>query len=126
MLQDSAAFSGFSVNDLALAKGFYEDVLGLEVSQDEMGLHLHIAGSNDIFVYEKEDHQPATFTVLNFPVEDIDQAAEELATRGVAFEHYDGMYQGEDGIARGKASGDGPDIAWFKDPAGNILSILSN
>lgn len=128
MLKDSHAFSGFSVNDQAAAKQFYGEMLGVDVSEDEMGLHLKIAGGNDVFVYPKEDHVPATFTILNFPVEDIDAVVNELSSKGVVFEHYDSdmMHQDEKGIARGRAANMGPDIAWFKDPAGNILSVLQN
>lgn len=122
MLKDSHGFSGFSVNDLAAAKEFYERVLGVEVSEDEMGLKLKIAGGNNVFVYPKENHEPATYTILNFPVDDIDKAVEELAGKGVTFEHYE--MTDEKGIARGIAQKRGPDIAWFKDPAGNILSVL--
>ena len=128
MLKDSNAFSGFSVDDLAAAKTFYGDTLGVDVRQDEMGLHLHIAGGNPIFVYLKDDHQPATFTILNFPVADIDSAVETLAAKGVVFERYDNMPadQDEKGILRGRAANMEPDIAWFKDPAGNILSVLQD
>lgn len=119
----SKAFSGFSVNDLAKAKEFYGLVLGLEVDEDDMGLTLKISGGNDIFVYHKDDHTPATYTILNFPVDDIDQAVEGLIEKGVIFECYDNMTD-EKGIARGRLQSRGPDIAWFKDPAGNILSVL--
>ena len=125
MLKDSYAFSGFSVNDLAIAKVFYTDVLGLNVEQDEMGLQIKTGGGATIFVYPKPDHIPATFTILNFPVKDIDAAVDGLAAKGVVFEHYPDMTD-EKGIARGKAANQGPDIAWFKDPAGNFLSVLSN
>lgn len=123
MLKDSHAFSGFSVNDLAKAKEFYVQKLGLEIEED-MGMHLKVAGGNPVFVYEKGDHQPASFTILNFPVDDIDKAVDELTAKGVKFEIYEGTHQDEKGIARGKAANMGPDIAWFKDPAGNILSVL--
>jgi predicted enzyme related to lactoylglutathione lyase len=125
MLKDSKAFSGFSVNDLAAAKTFYGETLGLNVEQDEMGLTIKISGGYGIFVYPKEDHQPATFTILNFPVDDIDAAVEELKGKGVTFEQYENMTD-EKGIARGLAANRGPDIAWFKDPAGNILSVLQD
>ncbi|MEK7599870.1 MAG: VOC family protein [Patescibacteria group bacterium] len=124
MLKNSPAFSGFSVNDLAKAKEFYSQTLGLDVEEDQMGLTLNIAGSNNVFVYAKEDHTPATYTILNFPVNDIDSAVEELSSKGVALEQYDDMTD-EKGIARGIAANMGPDIAWFKDPAGNILSVLN-
>jgi catechol 2,3-dioxygenase-like lactoylglutathione lyase family enzyme len=126
MLRNSKAFSGFSVDDLAKAAQFYGQVLGLDVSQDEMGLTLKIQGSNPIFVYQKDDHAPATFTILNFPVDDIDKAVDELVSKRVVFERYDDMPTPQDsrGILRGLAAKMGPDIAWFKDPAGNILSVL--
>jgi catechol 2,3-dioxygenase-like lactoylglutathione lyase family enzyme len=125
MLKDSYAFSGFSVKDLAAAKEFYGQKLGLEVEENKMGLQLKLTGNQPIFIYPKDDHQPATFTILNFPVDDIDQAVEELKAKGVTFEQYDGMTD-EKGIARGLAAQRGPDIAWFKDPAGNIISVLQN
>lgn len=126
MLQDSPAFSGFSVNDQAAAKDFYANVLGLDVAEDEMGLSLKIKNSTPIFIYTKPDHTPASFTILNFPVDNIDKAVDELAAKGVTFERYDNMPAEQDkkGILRGLAAKQGPDIAWFKDPAGNILSVL--
>ncbi|MEJ0073539.1 MAG: VOC family protein [Candidatus Saccharibacteria bacterium] len=125
--QRFTCISGFSVDDAAKAKQFYSETLGLDVEEDQMGLTLKLAGANDVFVYAKPDHQPATYTVLNFPVDDIDKAVDELTAKGVTFEHYGPeAHQDEKGIARGKAAGMGPDIAWFKDPAGNILSVLSN
>ena len=122
MLKDVKAFSGFSVNDLQKAKEFYGQVLGLELSESYGLLRLHIAGGTTILVYPKENHTPATFTILNFPVNNIEQAVDELASRGVHFESYnDGeLVTDEKGIFRGG----GPKIAWFKDPAGNILSVL--
>jgi catechol 2,3-dioxygenase-like lactoylglutathione lyase family enzyme len=125
MFKDTKAFSGFSVDDIPKAKDFYNRLLGIEVSNEMGGLLLHIAGSNPIFVYPKADHTPATFTILNFPVKNIDSAAEELKALGIEFEHYDGEYikTDEHGIARGEKDM-GPSIAWFKDPAGNILSVL--
>ncbi len=126
MLKDSKAFSGFSVNDVDAAKQFYGEVLGLQVDKnDEMGalLTIHIAGSNNIIAYPKPNHQPATFTVLNFPVSDIDAAVKELKARGVVFESYDSEYLKTDENNISKGNG-GPSIAWFKDPAGNILSVL--
>jgi catechol 2,3-dioxygenase-like lactoylglutathione lyase family enzyme len=120
MFKNTKAFSGFSVDDLQKAKQFYGEVLGLEVSEN-MGLELHIAGGTHILVYPKPNHIPATFTILNFPVDNIEQAVEELRKKGVIFEQYDDPIKtGEDGIFRGG----GPNIAWFKDPAGNILSVL--
>jgi predicted enzyme related to lactoylglutathione lyase len=122
MFQNTKAFSGFSVDDLRKAKAFYSQTLGLEVSEIPEGLELHIANGTEIFIYPKPDHTPATFTILNFRVDDIEQAVNELVKRGVRFEHYDGgdLNTDEKGIARGP----GPNIAWFKDPAGNILSVL--
>jgi catechol 2,3-dioxygenase-like lactoylglutathione lyase family enzyme len=125
MFLDTPAFSSFSVKDQAAAKAFYTDTLGLEVDEDDMGLHLQIDGGQEIFVYVKPDHAPASFTILNFPVDDIDEAVNALKERGVTFESYQGMTD-ENGIARGIAAKRGPDIAWFKDPAGNILSVLQN
>jgi len=127
MLQNSNAFSGYSVNDAAAAKQFYENTLGLTAKEDWMGLQLKFPNGNIVFLYQKDAHEPATFTVLNFPVEDIDGAIDELSAAGVVFERYPDMpaEQDEKGILRGKAAGQGPDIAWFKDPAGNILSVLS-
>jgi catechol 2,3-dioxygenase-like lactoylglutathione lyase family enzyme len=128
MLKDSKAFSGFAVDDLDKAKEFYSQILGVDVEEDAMGLTLKLAGGNDVFVYHSGKHQPASFTILNFPVEDIDKAVEELEARGVTIERYEdlGFDQDEKGIARGKAANMGPDIAWFKDPSGNTLSVLEN
>src|ERR1700756_203454 len=129
MLKALAAFSGISVTDLAAAKEFYVGKLGLELKDDSMGLQLDLPGGGQLFIYEKPDHQPASFTVLNFVVEDIDETVDHLVKdHGIEFEHYDNMPGGgqdEKGVARGKAAGMGPDIAWFKDPAGNILAVLS-
>jgi catechol 2,3-dioxygenase-like lactoylglutathione lyase family enzyme len=124
MFKDSPAFSGFSVNDIAAAREFYGQTLGLEIEEGAMGLTLKISGGGIIFIYPKEDHTPASFTVLNFPVDDIEQAVDALNTIGVTFEQYPGVTD-EKGIARGLALKRGPDIAWFKDPAGNILSVLN-
>ena len=125
MLKGDKAFSGFSVNDIAKAKTFYGKTLGLDISDGPMGnLELKVGG-NSIFIYPKPNHEPATFTVLNFPVDNIDAAVDELTAKGVQFEHYDmGDFKTDSkGILRG--GGDrGPNIAWFKDPAGNILSVL--
>ena len=123
MFKDSKAFSGFSVDDLDAARAFYGGTLGLDIEDGGPGFMLRIAGGNGVRVYPKDDHTPATYTILNFPVADIDRAVDELAGKGVAFERYPGMTD-EKGIARGRAAGRGPDIAWFKDPAGNILSVL--
>lgn len=124
MFKHSKVFSSFSVNDLKKAKDFYSQILGLEVIDNPMGLlELHIDGINNIMIYPKPDHQPASFTVLNFPVDNIDQAVDELTRKGVKFEQYDSLHTDEKGISRG--GGDqGPNIAWFKDPAGNIFSVL--
>jgi catechol 2,3-dioxygenase-like lactoylglutathione lyase family enzyme len=122
MLKESKAFSGFSANDIPKAKDFYGQTLGLEVSEDHGLLTLHLAGGHKVLVYPKPNHVPATFTVLNFPVKNVDQAVDELKKRGVRFEIYNlpDLKTDEKGIMRGK----GPTIAWFKDPAGNILSVL--
>ena len=121
MFKDSKAFSSFSVDALSRAKQFYAETLGLDVSDEMGGLGLHPVGGGEVFVYAKDNHVPATFTVLNFPVDDIDAAVDRLTAAGVTFERYDGFDQDEKGIARGA---EGPSIAWFKDPAGNILSVL--
>jgi catechol 2,3-dioxygenase-like lactoylglutathione lyase family enzyme len=120
MFEHSRAYSGFSVDDVQKAKQFYGETLGLRVSEQNGMLTLHIAGDRDTLVYPKDDHTPATFTILNFPVEDVDGTVEELTRRGVRFERYDGFDQDEKGVFRGG----GPLIAWFKDPAGNILSVI--
>lgn len=124
MLKDSKAFGSFSANDLAKAKEFYSKVLGLEVSdvQPEGILSVSLAGGSSVMIYPKPDHKPATYTVLNFPVANIDQAVDGLRERGVRFEKYEGEIKtDEKGICRGPR---GPNIAWFRDPAGNILSVL--
>jgi catechol 2,3-dioxygenase-like lactoylglutathione lyase family enzyme len=127
MLKDSLAYSGFAVKDVAAAKEFYETKLGLNVDQTDMGMTLHLGGGLSVFVYDKSDQVPATYTILNFPVDDINAAVDELLANGVTFETYDMPYpQDEKGILRGKAAGYGPDIAWFTDPSGNILSVQSN
>ncbi len=122
MFKETKAFSGFSVNDVQKAKEFYEQTLGLDVSEANGMLELHIAGGTTILAYPKENHTPATFTILNFPVANIEQAVDDLSRRGVRFESYKegGLVTDEKGIFRGG----GPKIAWFKDPAGNILSVL--
>lgn len=128
MLTTSHGFSGFSVTDVDESRRFYQDVLGLEVSTNEMGI-LDIAlpaGGAHVLVYPKDDHVPAVFTILNFAVDDIDRAIDELEAAGVSLERYEGMPQDERGVMRGKAAGQGPDIAWFLDPSGNILSVLSD
>lgn len=121
------AFTSFSVDDIAQAKEFYGKKLGLNVKEQEEGLGLNFDGGQTIFIYAKEDHQPATFTVLNFPVKDIDKAVDKLTDLGVSFESFDGeMKTDEKGIFRGVESGNGPNIAWFKDPAGNFLSVIES
>jgi catechol 2,3-dioxygenase-like lactoylglutathione lyase family enzyme len=124
MLQDSKAFSGFAVPDIEKAREFYGKTLGLKVSDDHGMLKLHLAGGNDVLIYPKPNHVPATFTILNFPVDDVDQAVDKLSKRGVHFVIYEqGDFQTDQkGIMRGS----GPTIAWFKDPAGNILSVLES
>ena len=124
MFENTKAFSGFSVDDVQRAKEFYGETLGLKVSEEHGLLFLHIAGGRDTLVYPKPDHVPATFTILNFPVDDIEKAVDELSARGVRFERYPGteMETDEKGIFRGG----GPLIAWFKDPAGNVLSVLQD
>lgn len=127
MLQGSHAFSGFSVKDADSTVLFYKDTLGLDVETTDMGLQLHLAGGTTVFMYVKGDgHIPAEYTVLNFPVDDIDAAVDELTAKGIVFEHYDDMPAPQDDkqILRGRAAGYGPDIAWFKDPSGNTLSVL--
>jgi predicted enzyme related to lactoylglutathione lyase len=122
MFASSKAYSGFAVDDVQKALEFYGETLGLKTSvlDEENGLIvLHLAGDRDTFVYLKPDFTPATYTILNFPVEDVDEAVDGLVARGVRMERYDGFEQDEKGIARGQ----GPDIAWFQDPAGNILSV---
>src|SRR5437868_7082741 len=125
MFKPKFAFSGFSVDDLAKAKSFYSETLGLAVG-DDMGLMIELPGGGKVFVYDKPDHQPASFTVLNFEVDDIDAAVDELKSRGIEFEKYEGMPADDKGITRGIAAKRGPDIAWFKDPAGNVLAVLQN
>jgi len=121
----TGAFSSFSVNDLKKAKEFYSQTLGLDVSEEEEGLALNIAGGLQIFIYPKSDHQPATFTVLNFQVNDVRKAVEELTKRGVRFESFEGEIKtDEKGIHWGGKRGQGPNIAWFKDPAGNFLAVI--
>jgi catechol 2,3-dioxygenase-like lactoylglutathione lyase family enzyme len=123
MFKVTKAFSTFSVNDLQRAKEFYGKTLGLEVAETSEGLELRIPGGNNIFVYPKANHTPATFTVLNFPVSNVDETVEDLTKRGVRFEHYEGdLKTDQKGIFRAEK---GPTIAWFKDPAGNILSVLN-
>jgi len=124
MFENTKAYSGFAVDDAKRAHEFYAETLGVKLSvvDEEHGLIvLHLAGGRDTFVYEKPNFTPATYTILNFEVDDVDTAVDELASRGVEFERYDEFDQDEKGISRG---GPGPTIAWFKDPAGNLLSVL--
>jgi catechol 2,3-dioxygenase-like lactoylglutathione lyase family enzyme len=119
--------SGFAVKDIAAAKTFYKDTLGLDVEDNPMNaINLKLPQGGVIFVYPKDDHSPATYTVLNLEVADIDAAVSELTGKGVQFQIYEGAHQDEHGIARGKSANLGPDIAWFLDPSGNILSVLCN
>ena len=122
MLKESKAFSGFCVSDIQKAKDFYGRTLGLQVSESHGLLTLQLAGGNKVLIYPKVNHAPATFTVLNFPVENVDESVDELAKRGVRFEIYDesDIKTDEKGIMRGN----GPSIAWLKDPAGNVLSVI--
>jgi predicted enzyme related to lactoylglutathione lyase len=120
MFENTRAFSGFAVDDLEAAKKFYGETLGLRTSEQYGLLTLHLAGDRDTLVYPKPDHVPATYTILNFQVDDIDAAVDELVRRGVRLEKYDGLGQDEKGINRAG----GPYIGWFKDPAGNILAVL--
>jgi predicted enzyme related to lactoylglutathione lyase len=131
MFIDKKAFSSFSVNDIDKAKEFYQGTLGLNANTIEMGggysmLELDITGGTKVMIYPKPNHTPASFTVLNFPVDDLDKTVDELTAKGVKFEQYDmgDMKTDEKGIVRG--NGMGPDIAWFTDPAGNIISVLKN
>ncbi|HTF08366.1 MAG TPA: VOC family protein [Asanoa sp.] len=122
MFKPTRPFSGFSVDDIPAAKRFYGDTLGLPVSELNGMLMIDIGAGAEVLVYPKANHQPASFTILNFPVADIVAAVDDLAGRGITFERYDGMPHDEKGIVRGN----GPDIAWFTDPAGNVLSVLSD
>ncbi len=123
MFKDSKALSTYSTNDIPTAKQFYGETLGLEVTEQMDGLGLQLAGGGSVFIYPKDDHEPATFTVLNFAVDDVDAAVDRLTEAGVRFEQYEGELQtDEKGVFRG--DGEAPTIAWFKDPAGNILSVI--
>jgi catechol 2,3-dioxygenase-like lactoylglutathione lyase family enzyme len=120
MFTNAKAFSGFAVDDVDKAREFYSETLGLEVSEENGLLTLHIAGDRPTLIYPRPNHTPAEYTILNFPVDDIDQAVDDLTARGVQFERYEGFNQDERGIVRAE----GPPIAWFKDPAGNVLSVI--
>jgi catechol 2,3-dioxygenase-like lactoylglutathione lyase family enzyme len=124
MFTPRAAFSGLSVDDQAKAKEFYSQVLGLHLTDETMGLDYGLPGGGHLFIYQKSNHQPATYTALNFVVDDVTAAVDELLKAGVRFEQYPDIHQDEKGIAHGIAANMGPDIAWFKDPAGNILAVL--
>ncbi|HSX32773.1 MAG TPA: VOC family protein [Candidatus Saccharimonadales bacterium] len=128
MLSTLASFSSFSVDDMAKAKAFYTQTLGLKLADETMGLNFELPGGGKLFVYQKDDHQPASFTVLNFVVADIDAAIGELQKSGVSMEHYDNLpgKQDDKGVLRGLAAHQGPDIAWCKDPAGNVLAIIQD
>lgn len=128
MFKDSPAFSSYSVSDSVVAKQFYSEVLGCDVTEEMMGLRLVFPNGHTVHLYQKDDHVPAIFTVLNLPVNSVDAAIDDLMDRGVVMERYDNLPapQDEKGVLRGKAVGMGPDIAWFRDPAGNILSVLEN
>jgi catechol 2,3-dioxygenase-like lactoylglutathione lyase family enzyme len=124
MFKETKAFSGFSVDDVDRAEQFYGETLGLDVTKHDEGfLQLHVAGGNDVLVYPKDDHEPASFTILNFPVDDVEATVDALAERGVSFERYEGteIETDEKGVFRGE----GPLIAWFRDPAGNVLSVIA-
>jgi catechol 2,3-dioxygenase-like lactoylglutathione lyase family enzyme len=124
MLTTTSGFSGFSVNDTQAALAFYRDTLGLDARETAGSVEVRL-GATHVFIYQKDDHKPATFTVFNFEVADIDKAVDELVAAGVALEQYEGMGQDAKGVLRGKSANMGPDIAWFTDPAGNILSVLN-
>ena len=127
MFATAPTFGGFSTDDLASARAFFGEVLGLTITDTPMGIiEVGLADGKHVIVYEKADHVPATYTVLNFVVDDIDAAADALAQKGVELERYEGSHQDERGISRGRSAGIGPDIAWFTDPAGNILSVLQD
>ena len=125
VLTDAKAFASFSVNDLAKARAFYRDLLGLDVTDRSEGLELDVGGGSKVFVYEKPDHSPATYTILNFPVDNVETAVEQLKSIGIRFEQYDkpDLKTDSRGIMRGPS---GPTIAWFKDPAGNVMSVLDS
>ncbi len=123
MFKNTPAFSSFSVDDLDVAKRFYEDTLGIGSDDGSQGITLKLTGTNGVFVYAKSDHTPAMFTVLNFAVNDIDKAVDELIGKGIVFEQYEGMTD-EKGISRSQSEEQGPDIAWFKDPAGNTIAVM--
>jgi len=123
MMRTVEVFSGFSVDDENTAKDFYKNRLGLELAGEQMA-RFKLPGGGTVFAYPKPNHEPATFTIMNFVVEDIDEAVDELKAQGITFEYYEGIQQDEKGIMRSVGQNTGPSIAWFKDPAGNILSVI--
>ncbi len=126
-LKDSRAFSGFSTNDIARSRDFYGDILGLDITEEPEPMHmltLKLATGGSVLIYPKDNHQAASYTVLNFPVDNIDTAVTALKAKGVVFERYPDMDNMDDDIARGLSTGIGPDVAWFKDPTGNILAVM--
>lgn len=126
MFNTAKAFSSFSVRDTQEAKKFYRDILGLEIGQEMMGMfELKLASGTSVMIYPKDNHEPASFTVLNFPVSNIDEAVDYLHKKGVGFERYEGFDQDEKGISRSSDPEQGPSVAWFKDPSGNILAVMS-
>jgi catechol 2,3-dioxygenase-like lactoylglutathione lyase family enzyme len=122
MFKDSKAYSGFSVNDIGAARRFYGETLGLDVAEQHGMLTLKLGGGANVLVYPKDNHEPATFTILNFPVREVEPAVDALTAKGVRFERYEGEYATD---AKGIMRGQGPDVAWFRDPAGNILSVIA-
>jgi len=125
MFTPTGAFSGFSVDDLAKAKAFYSSTLGLTVEPDGVGARLLLPGGGSVFFYPKPDHQPATFTILNFEVENVDDAVDELAKLGVEALHYENIPEADaKGIVRGRERNTGPDVAWFMDPARNVFAVV--
>jgi catechol 2,3-dioxygenase-like lactoylglutathione lyase family enzyme len=124
MLANAPVFSSYSTNDVDGCRPFYRDTLGLEITEAMGGLGLRFENGHRLFIYPKPNHEPATFTVLNFPVDDVDATVDRLTAAGITFERYPGMEHDVKGIVRGDANG--PDIAWFKDPAGNIIAVLKS
>lgn len=125
MLRDTPAFTGIAVSDLDVAKDFYCHVLGLELLDVNMGLHIRLGSGGQLFLYEKPDHKPADYTVLNFLVDNIDHAVSQLKQQGITFLHYKDINPSTD-IVRGKMANQGPDIAWFADPSGNVIAVLED
>ncbi len=126
MVNAISEFSGVSVDDLNAAKEFYTKTLGLKIDNEEMGLHFSLPSGGSLFIYEKENHEPATYTYLNFAVKNIDETVDSLVEQGVVFEKYEGFDMDDKGIARGLSANQGPDIAWFTDPAKNIIAVLQD